>query len=221
MALDSPVAPSTPAQRGPQTKPSALTPAAQKHLHANVRAPPKRAKSPYMFFYKQTYPQLKADAKFDKLKITEIAKAIGARWAALDADQKAVFIQAAADDKTRWENERAEFLKDPDAVAAEKDKKRRARARRELRRTARNIELGLADVPVKPKKSRAKKEKAAEDGKEKPAKRGGKGDKPEKPAKSAKSAKTDKPAAKGGKKRAAGEDDAKPKAKKAKVAHDE
>ncbi|KAI0077650.1 hypothetical protein K474DRAFT_1595627 [Panus rudis PR-1116 ss-1] len=68
---------------------------------------PKRALSAYMFFSQDWRERIKAenpDAGFG-----EIGKLLGAKWKELDESEKAPYIEQAARDKTRAEQEKNEY----------------------------------------------------------------------------------------------------------------
>jgi hypothetical protein len=68
---------------------------------------PKRALSAYMFFSQDWRERIKAenpDAGFG-----EVGKLLGAKWKELDDTEKKPYIEQAARDKTRAENEKAAY----------------------------------------------------------------------------------------------------------------
>ncbi|KAH9038415.1 high mobility group box domain-containing protein [Lactarius hengduanensis] len=68
---------------------------------------PKRALSAYMFFSQDWRERIKAenpDASFG-----EVGKLLGAKWKELDEDEKKPYIEQAARDKTRAEQEKSEY----------------------------------------------------------------------------------------------------------------
>ncbi|KAF9815673.1 hypothetical protein IEO21_04390 [Rhodonia placenta] len=68
---------------------------------------PKRALSAYMFFSQDWRERIKAenpDAGFG-----EIGKLLGAKWKELDESEKKPYIEQAARDKTRAEQEKTEY----------------------------------------------------------------------------------------------------------------
>jgi len=68
---------------------------------------PKRALSAYMFFSQDWRERIKAenpDAGFG-----EVGKLLGAKWKELDDSEKKPYIEQAARDKTRAENEKASY----------------------------------------------------------------------------------------------------------------
>lgn len=68
---------------------------------------PKRARSPYMFFYQKAYPEIRADPQYAEVKITEVAKVIGLRWKGLSEDDRKPYVAKAEMDKRRWVTEKA------------------------------------------------------------------------------------------------------------------
>ncbi|KIK94178.1 hypothetical protein PAXRUDRAFT_828263 [Paxillus rubicundulus Ve08.2h10] len=70
---------------------------------------PKRALSAYMFFSQDWRERIKAenpDAGFG-----EVGKLLGAKWKELDEDEKKPYVEMAAKDKTRAEEEKASMTK--------------------------------------------------------------------------------------------------------------
>jgi len=68
---------------------------------------PKRALSAYMFFSQDWRERIKSenpDAGFG-----EVGKLLGAKWKELDDDEKKPYVEQAAKDKTRAENEKATY----------------------------------------------------------------------------------------------------------------
>jgi hypothetical protein len=68
---------------------------------------PKRALSAYMFFSQDWRERIKAenpDAGFG-----EVGKLLGAKWKELDEDEKKPYVELAAKDKTRAENDKAAY----------------------------------------------------------------------------------------------------------------
>ncbi|KAH9177157.1 high mobility group box domain-containing protein [Lactarius sanguifluus] len=68
---------------------------------------PKRALSAYMFFSQDWRERIKAenpDASFG-----EVGKLLGAKWKELDEEEKKPYIEQAARDKTRAEQEKSEY----------------------------------------------------------------------------------------------------------------
>ena len=66
---------------------------------------PKRAKNPFMFYSSAKRAELKVANP--EAKPTDIAKMLGATWADLDEDDKKEYLDAAAEDKERYEKEMA------------------------------------------------------------------------------------------------------------------
>ncbi|KAF9228078.1 hypothetical protein BS17DRAFT_693032, partial [Gyrodon lividus] len=69
---------------------------------------PKRALSAYMFFSQDWRERIKAenpDAGFG-----EVGKLLGAKWKELDEDEKKPYIEMAAKDKARAEEEKASLI---------------------------------------------------------------------------------------------------------------
>jgi hypothetical protein len=68
---------------------------------------PKRALSAYMFFSQDWRERIKTenpDAGFG-----EVGKLLGAKWKELDDDEKKPYVELAAKDKTRAENDKAAY----------------------------------------------------------------------------------------------------------------
>ncbi|KAI0065598.1 HMG-box [Artomyces pyxidatus] len=68
---------------------------------------PKRALSAYMFFSQDWRERIKTenpDASFG-----EVGKLLGAKWKELDDDEKKPYVEQAAKDKIRAENQKAEY----------------------------------------------------------------------------------------------------------------
>ncbi|KAI9461929.1 high mobility group box domain-containing protein [Lactarius psammicola] len=68
---------------------------------------PKRALSAYMFFSQDWRERIKAenpDASFG-----EVGKLLGAKWKELDEEEKKPYIEQAARDKSRAEQEKSEY----------------------------------------------------------------------------------------------------------------
>jgi len=73
---------------------------------------PKRGLSAYMFFGKEVRADVIAkECNGNGSKVTEVMKAIAARWAKLDAKDKEKFERLSAQDKERYEKEIAEYKK--------------------------------------------------------------------------------------------------------------
>ncbi|KIJ61226.1 hypothetical protein HYDPIDRAFT_138070 [Hydnomerulius pinastri MD-312] len=82
---------------------------------AKAKGGPKRALSAYMFFSQDWRERIKAenpDAGFG-----EVGKLLGAKWKELDEDEKKPYVEMAAKDKTRAEDEKASMT----AAKAAKD----------------------------------------------------------------------------------------------------
>jgi hypothetical protein len=73
---------------------------------------PKRGLSAFLFFGKEVRADvIKTELKGDGSKVTEVMKAIGARWAKMDAKGKEKFEKLSEADKARYEKEIAEYKK--------------------------------------------------------------------------------------------------------------
>jgi len=80
---------------------------------------PKRALSAYMFFSQDWRERIKTenpDASFG-----EVGKLLGAKWKELDDTEKKPYVEQAARDKTRAEQEKAEYDGKNAASAGEDD----------------------------------------------------------------------------------------------------
>lgn len=66
---------------------------------------PKRGKNPFMFYSSAKRAEVKTANP--EAKPTEIAKMLGATWADLDEEDKKEYLDAAAEDKERYEKEMA------------------------------------------------------------------------------------------------------------------
>merc|ERR1711904_647452 len=73
---------------------------------------PKKGLSAYMFFGKEVRADVIAkECNGNGSKVTEVMKAIAARWAKLDAKDKEKFERLSVQDKERYEKEMAEYKK--------------------------------------------------------------------------------------------------------------
>jgi len=84
---------------------------------------PKRSMSGFMFFSNAIREQVKEE--MPHLKFTEISKEIGARWQQLPERKKKPFQKQALQDKARYEQEKAEYVPDPEWVRAQEKKRRK------------------------------------------------------------------------------------------------
>jgi len=73
---------------------------------------PKRGLSAFLFFGNEVRADvIKTELKGDGSKVTEVMKAIGARWAKMDAKGKEKYEALSKKDKERYEKEIAEYKK--------------------------------------------------------------------------------------------------------------
>ncbi|KAG6841390.1 hypothetical protein C0991_011554 [Blastosporella zonata] len=80
---------------------------------------PKRALSAYMFFSQDWRERIKAenpDAGFG-----EVGKLLGAKWKELDEEEKKPYVEQAAKDKTRAEDEKAAYDGKKAAASGDED----------------------------------------------------------------------------------------------------
>jgi len=68
---------------------------------------PKHNKSAYIFFCEDHRAEVKA--KYPDLKMTELSKKLGELWHSVSADEKKKCEKLAADDKKRYEKEKAAY----------------------------------------------------------------------------------------------------------------
>merc|ERR1711924_470853 len=91
---------------------------------------PKKGLSAYMFFGKEVRADVIAkECNGNGSKVTEVMKAIAARWAKLDAKEKEKFERLSAQDKERYEKEIAEYRRTAEAMTT-MTTMRRTRSRR-------------------------------------------------------------------------------------------
>ena len=74
---------------------------------------PKRATTAYFFYTNAIRPQVKE--QHPDMKVTEMAKVMGSNWKELSADEKQKYVDMAAEDKARYQREKAAWdLEHPD-----------------------------------------------------------------------------------------------------------
>ena len=66
---------------------------------------PKRATTAYFFYTNAIRPQVKE--QHPDMKVTEMAKVMGSKWKELSADEKQKYVDMAAEDKARYQREKA------------------------------------------------------------------------------------------------------------------
>ena len=74
---------------------------------AEIIEPPKKPLTAYFCFSKERRNGIRE--KNPELKMTQIAKILGHTWSALTESQKEPYVQQAAQDKIRYENELSKF----------------------------------------------------------------------------------------------------------------
>mmetsp|Transcript_42800 Transcript_42800/g.55005 ORF Transcript_42800/g.55005 Transcript_42800/m.55005 type:complete len:294 (+) Transcript_42800:787-1668(+) len=91
-------------KKAPSNSPSKKKAATKKKKDPNA---PKGAKSAYMYFCDKTRPELKANEP--ELTFGEVGKKLGSLWGALDEESKAPFLEKAASDKARFDEQMADY----------------------------------------------------------------------------------------------------------------